>query len=478
MKKYLAILLFVLATLPLSATSYFLAANGSDSNNGTSTGTPWLSANHAVNCGDTITAAASSSYSGWNFWEGNWGVVTGSGHCFATLKCATFDACVINASSGTGSFWVDKSHWMILGFEVQGVGAASQAVACFTVAPNTSTPAEVYDVVFADDIANGCYGSGFNTFNNGTTHSVDYVALVGDIAYNAAQGNVQCYSGFGIYQPIAQDSLQGTHIYLAGNFSYGNFDPATCGGGSSTDGEGIIIDTLDFSQGSGTAYTQQVVVNNNIVVGNGSFGIEVFNNQAGTIKAPVYILQNTAWGDLQDPNETKLGAGELTIITTSHTEAYLNLVQTKSATGLGGNAVYALAISAGDATDHVYNSYASGVSGNNTFIFSSGSFAYGPNNTIGTTVTFANATVPGAPSCSTFASTTACMATVIANFVPTAATATTYGYQTPSTTNVFDPLYPSWLCSTNLPTGLVTPGCLATPDNISGTVLNAGSKLQ
>jgi len=64
------------------------------------------------------------------------------------------------------------------------------------------------------------------------------------------------------------------------------------------------------------------------------------------------------------------------------------------------------------------------------------------------------------PSCSSFASTVACMATVIANFTPTTTAALTYGYQTPSTTSIYDPLYPQWLCGTNLPSGLVTPGCV------------------
>jgi hypothetical protein len=52
------------------------------------------------------------------------------------------------------------------------------------------------------------------------------------------------------------------------------------------------------------------------------------------------------------------------------------------------------------------------------------------------------------------------MATVIANFTPTAPAAKSYGYQIPSTTSIYDPLYPQWLCGvTNLPAGLVTPGC-------------------
>jgi hypothetical protein len=474
MIRYLLIFISLFA-IPCFATNYYLSPSGSDSNNGTSTGTPWLSPNHAVNCGDIITAAASSSYSGWNFWQGEWGAVTGSGHCFATLKCTTFDACIISGS--TGYFWVDKPHWMIAGWEVQGSSAPQQYIGCFMASPNQTTPSEVYDVAFVDDIANGCIGGGFSTFNDGTSYSVDYIAIVGDIVYNAAQGNTACYSGISVYQPLAKDTSPGTHIYIAGNFSYANYDPATCNGGGSTDGEGIIVDSLDYSQSSGTPYSQQVVVQNNITVGNGSSGLEVPYNSVGSSLGNVYMLYNTSWGNLRDTHQNRTDVGELFLYSAYNVQAWNNLLQTSTATGLGGNAIYAMAVGNGNATDHLYSTYASGVSGNNTIIYTSGSFAYGPNNTIGTAVSFSNPTVPGAPSCSSYASTVACMATLISNFTPTSVAAA-YGYQTVSNTSRYDPLYPQWLCSTNLPTGLVTPGCVSASAFNSGDVYNSGTTIQ
>jgi hypothetical protein len=55
------------------------------------------------------------------------------------------------------------------------------------------------------------------------------------------------------------------------------------------------------------------------------------------------------------------------------------------------------------------------------------------------------------------------MSTVIANFTPTNAAAMAYGYQVPSSTPVYDPLFPQWLCNVNLPSGLVTMGCQTGP---------------
>ena len=102
MKKFALIILFTLFTAPAWATNYFLApasAGGNDSNNGTSASTPWLSPNHSVNCGDVITAAASSSYFRLQFQSSANGAAVNcpAGNNVAWLKCATFDACKINA---------------------------------------------------------------------------------------------------------------------------------------------------------------------------------------------------------------------------------------------------------------------------------------------------------------------------------------------------------------------------------------------
>jgi hypothetical protein len=53
------------------------------------------------------------------------------------------------------------------------------------------------------------------------------------------------------------------------------------------------------------------------------------------------------------------------------------------------------------------------------------------------------------------------MATVITNFRPTNQATWGYGYQIPSSTQTYDPLFPQWLCNVNLPAGLVTMGCKA-----------------
>jgi hypothetical protein len=360
--------------------------------------------------------------------------------------------------------WIDKSYWGVQGWEVSTTTGASYAP-CFYLTPNYSTPVQIHHLILANNVANGCQGSGINVANQSTTASIDYVSLVGNIVYNAAQSSSGCQSGITVYQPIQSDSLPGTHIYVAGNFSYGNLEPSTCGGHAPTDGEGIIFDTFDGSQGGlPSPYSAQAVADNNILVANGAKGLEVYNNTTGAAHAAIYLRNNTTWGNLTDPNQPSwTDCGELDINAASKVEAFGNIFVTNSATGCGANSIYAMSGISSDGTNHVYNNFAAGMSGHNTIITNSGTFAFGPNNTLGTSPSFANPVPPGAPRCGSASSVPNCMATVIANFTATNAAAIGYGYQTPSSVQTYDPLFPLWLCNVNLPAGLVTMGCLTGP---------------
>jgi hypothetical protein len=47
---------------------------------------------------------------------------------------------------------------------------------------------------------------------------------------------------------------------------------------------------------------------------------------------------------------------------------------------------------------------------------------------------------------------------VISNFKPKVAAAAGFGYQTPGSA-AYDPLFPQWLCTASVPSGLITMGC-------------------
>jgi hypothetical protein len=450
----------------ISLATYYLSPTGNDSNSGLTSSLPWLTPNHPLNCGDVIIAAASTSYSSSHFESGNWGTVScPGGSNVAWLKCAQFDACKITAAGGQPGIYVDESYWGVEGWEITAVNSTSSF--CFGAAPNYLAPVNIHHIIFANNIANGCQQGGFTTFNSGTTASVDYVSIIGNIAYNAAQNGTDCFSGISIYQPIQSDSLPGTHIYVAGNFSYGNFDANPCAGGIPTDGEGLIFDTFDGDKGGlPSAYAAQAVADNNILVGNGGRGLQVGNNSIGTGPfATIYLRHNTTWGNNSDLNQnTSDICGELSLFQTVNTSAFSNLAETNQTNGCGNNPIYAFFVSGGNATDDVYQNWGYAVSGTTSSGSSNSTgFLFDSDNTLGENADLANPVTPGAPNCSASSSVPACMATVIANFMPTNSAAAGFGYQAPSSTSIYDPLFPQWLCNTNLPAGLVTMGCQTEP---------------
>jgi hypothetical protein len=437
--------------VPSTGTTYYLApttAGGSDSNNGTSPTMPWASPNHALNCGDVILAASG------NYGQlGEFGNVTcPAGNSVAWLKCAKFGSCKISGSFTYSAIYVNASYWGVQGWEVTASGSGGS---CFTAQPNNG--ASIHHIIFANNIANGCTGGGIQAQSNGKI-SVDYLAFVGNIAYNSTSGSGACTSGINVFEPINYDTLPGTHIYIAGNFSWDNVDGKPCNGGAPTDGEGVNFDTWN-----GLAFTGQGVVTNNILIFNGGPGL--ITSGAGNNYAKIYWEYNTLYGNHKDsalPSCTV--SGDLQFLYTSLAEAAYNIVATSAATGCANNAAYyALSVANSDGTDQVHDNFAYGLNGQNSVIYNSGTFSYGPNNTLGISPAFANPVDSGAPSCGSYANVPACMATVIANFTPTNAAAAGYGYQVPSSTPIYDPLFPKWLCNVNLPSGLVTMGCQTGP---------------
>ena len=353
---------------------------------------------------------------------------------------------------------MDQSYWGVQGWEIT-TSASDLYGTCFIAQPNWIAPAEIHHIIFANDVANGCSQSGFAVVNHGAV-SVDYFAVIGNVAYNTSQGSGTCASGITIYQPVQWDSLPGTHLYVAGNFSYGNLEPAKCNGTPPTDGEGIIFDTFDGSQGAlPSPYAAQAVAESNIVVGNGGRGIEVANNMQGVSHANIYIHQNTSWGNLTDPHQSWIGCGEIALNHALNTQITKNLISTRSASGCGGHAVFGIAVAAGDGSDSASDNFVFGLGGNHTFVYRSRPFTFGATNALGVNPLFSNAEVPGPPQCHGTANVPGCMEALIADFGATAPSAAGFGYQIPRPTPTFNPLYPQWLCSVNLPAGLVTRGC-------------------
>jgi hypothetical protein len=456
-RAFAAAIFFLLLPSLAQAKTYYLSPTGTDSGSGQSSGTAWLSPNHALNCGDVIVAAASSHYSSANFTAGKWGTVScPAANAVVWLRCATFDACKIHASTNPG-MWIDQSYWGVQGWEVT-TTAGDAYGPCFVAQPNYATPTSIHHVIFANDIANGCSQGGFVMVNKGHA-GVDYFVVVGSIAYNAAQGTGSCASGIAVYQPIQSDTSPGTHLYIAGNFSYNNVEPSKCAGKSPTAGEGILFDSFDGSQGGVAPYWSQAVAVNNIVVNNGAKGIEIDGNSVGSYHSTIWLNHNTSWGNLTDPNQSWLGCSEISLSKARNTHLNSNLVSTSRATGCGGHPIYALGMAGGDSSDSAAHNFAYGYNGNSVFLYDSPSFSWGQTNQFGISPNFIKPEAPAAPRCGGTSNVPSCVAPVIADFVPKTASAAGLGYQKPSSTPIKDELFPRWLCTASLPAGLVTMGC-------------------
>ena len=131
--------------------------------------------------------------------------------------------------------------------------------------------------------------------------------------------------------------------------------------------------------------------------------------------------------------------------------------------GVRSNPAYAYYVYNANSTNKINQNLAYSAAGYNTGYSNSSGFSYGLDNVVGTNPGFVNPVDPGAPSCGAASSVPNCMATVISHFTPTTTSVAGYGYQAPLKTQDYDPLFPQWLCNTNLPAGLVSMGCKIAP---------------
>lgn len=434
----------------ITPSTYTLSPSGNDSNPGTPA-LPWLSPNHALNVGDTISAIASTSYNSTNFQSAKWGTVTGSTG-FANLKCATPFACRIAVTTGNNDgMQVTTSHWNISGWEVINISSSTSNGNCIEVFPASSSTS-IYDIIIQNNTMNTCDGGGI-AVRDTSPAGVDYVSILGNIVYQAGATNTFCTAGISVAAPVKLDSTAGTHIYVAGNFVSGSTNPSGC-----FDGEGIILESMQVH-----SYDQQMVAYNNLSIANGGFGIFAELNTA----APIYLAQNTTWHNTFGTFLSGATRGGDMIFYSTTSSHALNNISQANTVGIGGNGSNpspAFYVESVDGSSSVTSNNLYSASGNFTQAVSSTGFSFGTNST--TNPSFPSPAAPSAPSCSGQPTTTACMATTIANF----ATTVSLGYKTPIGGSVFDALFPQWLCpaGTVVP-GIITMGCSANAPTVTIT---------
>jgi hypothetical protein len=451
---------------------YYMAVDGNDSYDGlaaahtTGIHGPWLTPNHAVNCGDVIYAEPGIYNSSARLWN----ISTTVSNCpsenniyAAQIICKDAFSCSTSSSgNGYSAVKIVASNIALQGWVLS---SFHPDAACAAINPQSNTI--LHHVAFVNNICNGAFAEGFGSYPRAAFYGVDYQAYVGNIAYNAAKGADFCYSGFSVYEPVNYDSLPGTHVFVYGNISYGNTG-TSCYAGLNSDHNGIIFDDWGGSQKRQAAYTGSGVIKNNITFDNYGSGIAVGGN--GTSAAAIKIYNNTLAYNSRN-TLSKYGIPELllnSVTGSAPVKVFNNIIQadvysyTVTGSQDAGATRYVYAVQSYNTTNiatvndnYIYNvASVLGSTLNNTPKWPH--FTFGSNTNAD--ANFVSAPAHGAiaaPNCTGFSTAIGCLATVVSDFK--SKVAPTYGYQSPGDCAP-DSDYPDWLKGL-VPDGLVQKPC-------------------
>jgi len=557
-RRFLAALVVVVAALacntpgsaptPPTFNNWYISTSGNDSNSGTSFGSAWATPNHAgLTCGDIIHVAA-GAYTDTNFGAITQAVSCPSSNNVVWVKCDTAFTCT---ETGQHAFLIQNSFWGVQGFLVTNANGNP----CYSSKPAGS--ATIGYVVFANNIANGCWQGGITTFNVGI-NSVDNVAVIGNALYNGSQSNgvgAVCGSGLSIGGP-RNDASTNHLMYVAWNIAWGNKSVRCLGQNLTTNattaagnavlhfstspgtsyigfevidtttpgalpanaqianagtntltmnvnaiGPGVgSADVLTLSQNSDNtgvaldtwnSYTGTGVVENNLLVGNGTSGYEIVATGAGPCSTTLSRF-NTVANNMAMPNAYGGGGSNSDInagggLTNGCMTLLNNVVQNIRGNPISSAHAKGVFWSPNGSTTPdgmMDNNFTySSVTGNQGALYwgvgssclaghtcSVGGGANCPSitntanagcsgNSFTTAPSFVSETIPGAPSCSGFATVAACMATTWANWKATNVIAAAWGHTNAAPTDGFNNT--PFLCNIyhNLPAGIVPTRC-------------------
>jgi hypothetical protein len=167
-----------------------------------------------------------------------------------------------------------------------------------------------------------CGGAGV-----GTAWS-DYVTISGNTIYDSAWYSIYGASGISTWENWNADSSTAYKMVITGNRLFGNQQLVpTAGAGVILDGEAIIIDSTRnsaYQPSIGLSpYTGRTLIANNVVYGNGSSAIEVFESDH------VDVVNNSSYQNVNNPPLS--GRGEMDLNQTSDVNVLNNIFY--SATG-------------------------------------------------------------------------------------------------------------------------------------------------
>ena len=302
---------------------YYVSGAGNDNADGLSTTTPFLTLQHAANLtqpGDTVYAMngmfTNSTPSGDVLdistpgTPGNW----------IAYKAYPGQTPMLSFNGWEGVFIEPSAAYIeVNGFTI--VGNNGNVTLAGAQAQSTTNPDPAYNgnCIAADgrqgtatqrphhlkilnNVISECGGGGIGTLQ------VDYLTISGNTIYNTSWYAIYGTSGISTLGDWNSDNSTATKVFITGNRLYGNqeFIPWV-NAGVITDGEAIIIDSLnnDYAGSPLSAYVGRTYIANNVIYGNGSAAIEVFDS------AHVDVVNNSTYKNVLSPAES--GRGEMNL---------------------------------------------------------------------------------------------------------------------------------------------------------------------
>jgi hypothetical protein len=299
----------------------YVAPNGSDANSGTSAQQPWLTLQHADatgrTAGDCVNVAPGTYAAGVVVRSGG-NAATSTG--YVVYRCTVMDACTVTdvTAGGEGSFAWDTSRQPMTGSYVIVDGMVLRAASETTYGQGvelwdgnetgTAAARSVHHVWILNSVVSG-YGQSGLQMNDGEYFYVVHDRIFGNTNVACeAQGSGISFFELKAFPGLARTADDASNSIVGNIGSFNNaiewnvlYNNATTGCGTpanpyDTDGNDIIIDTLDNAGGTGVVYPGSVLVAFNVTYNAGGRGVHLFQSENVT------VANNSCYNSALDPS--------------------------------------------------------------------------------------------------------------------------------------------------------------------------------
>lgn len=322
---------------PVASVTYYVSGAGSDSSDGLTPATAFLTLQHAADLtqpGATVYAmngTYTNSCAGCSVLDIS---IPGTSSAWITYAAYPGQTPTISFNGWEGIFFKPTAAYIqVSGFTIAGNNynvTQAQALAqsytnpdpafngnCIAADGRAGTAtARPNHLKILDNVVYACGGAGVATAWS------DYVTVSGNTIYDTSWYSIYGSSGISTWENWNSDANTGYKMIVTGNRLFGNANLVpTLGSTVATDGEGIIVDSTRNSAYQASIgldpYTGRTYIANNVVYSNGSAAIEVFESNH------VDVVNNSSYQDVYVPAVT--GRGEMNVNNATDVNVFNNI---------------------------------------------------------------------------------------------------------------------------------------------------------